>query len=68
MQNLVLLLKGISKTIKNESKKQKGEFISMLLGTLDAGVLRNISAGKPKLPGQGVIRAGEVTNATSSIN
>ena len=40
----------------------------MLLGTLDAGVLRNISTGKPKLPGQGVIRAGKVTNATSSIN
>ena len=40
----------------------------MLLGTLDAGVLRNISAGKPKLPGKGVIRAGKVTNATSSIN
>ena len=28
-----LLLKGVSKTIENESKKQKGGFLSMLLGT-----------------------------------
>ena len=29
-----LLLKGITKTIKNEIKEQKGGFLSMLLGTL----------------------------------
>ena len=27
-----LLIKGISETIKNEVKEQKGEFLSMLLG------------------------------------
>ena len=27
-----LLIKGISETIKNEAKEQKGEFLSMLLG------------------------------------
>ena len=29
-----ILLKGVSKTIKNETKKQKGGFLGMLLGTL----------------------------------
>ena len=28
-----LLIKRISKTIENETKEQKGEFISMFLGT-----------------------------------
>ena len=31
-----LLIKGISKTFKNEAKEQKGEFLSMLTGTLGA--------------------------------
>ena len=29
-----ILLKGLTKTIKNETKEQKGGFLSMLLGTL----------------------------------
>ena len=29
-----ILLKGITKAIKNETKEQKGGFLSMLLGTL----------------------------------
>ena len=29
-----ILLKGVTKTIKNETKEQKGEFLSILLGTL----------------------------------
>ena len=41
-----LLLKGVSETIQNEAKKQKGGFLNMLLGTLDAGLLGNILAGK----------------------
>ena len=49
------LLKGVSETIKNESKEQKGGFISMLLGTLGVSLLGNMLAGK------GVIRAGEGT-------
>ena len=32
-----LSIKGVSKTIKNEAKEQKGGFLEMLLGTL--GVL-----------------------------
>ena len=41
-----LLLKGVCKTVQNESKEQKGRFISMLLCTLGASLLGNILAGK----------------------
>ena len=37
-----ILLKGITKTIKNKIKEQKGEFLSMLLGTLGASLLGNL--------------------------
>ena len=29
-----LMIKGVSEAIKNEAKEKKGEFLSMLLGTL----------------------------------
>ena len=47
-----ILLKGVTKTIKNETKEQKGGFLSMLLGTLGASLLGNLLTGK------GIIRAG----------
>ena len=47
-----ILLKRLTKTIKNETKKQKGGFLSMLLGTLGASLLGNLLAGK------GIVRAG----------
>ena len=34
-----ILLKGVTKTIKNKTKEQKGEFLSMLLGTLGGTLL-----------------------------
>ena len=33
-----VLLKGVTETVKNERKKQKGGFLSMLLGTLGASL------------------------------
>ena len=48
-----LLLKGVSETVQNEAKEQKGGFLSMLLGTLGASLLENI------LTVQGINRAGE---------
>ena len=36
-----LLLKGVTKTVQNEIKEQKGGFLSMLLGTLVANLLGN---------------------------
>ena len=47
-----LLRKDVSKTIKNEAKKQKGGFLSMLLGTLGASLFGNLLTDK------GTIRAG----------
>ena len=41
-----ILLKEVTKTIKNETKEEKGGFFSMLLGTLGASLLGNILAGK----------------------
>ena len=48
-----LLIKGISKTIENEAKEDKGGFLSTILGALGASLLGSALAGK------GVIRTGE---------
>ena len=37
-----LFKKAVSETIKNKAKEQKGEFLTMLLGTLGAGLLGNL--------------------------
>ena len=37
-----LLLNGVTETVQNELKEQKGRFISMLLGTLVASLLGNL--------------------------
>ena len=42
-----ILLEGIAKTMKNETKEQIGEFLSMLLGTLEAILLVNMLVGEP---------------------
>ena len=41
-----ILLKEVTKTIKNETKDQKEGFLSMLLGTLGASLLGNLLSGK----------------------
>ena len=41
-----LLLKGVTETVQNEVKEQKGGFLSMLLGTLGASLLGNILTSK----------------------
>ena len=52
-----ILLEGVIKTIKNETKEQKGGFLSMLLGTLSATLLR-IKADSEDKEGKGIVRAG----------
>ena len=47
-----ILLKRLTKTIKNETKEQKWEFWSLLLGTLGASLLGNLISVK------GIVRAG----------
>ena len=52
-------MKGVHKTNKNETKEQKGGFLSMLLGTLGASLLGNILSGKGTVrAGEGIVRAG----------
>ena len=41
-----ILLKGVTKTIEDKTKEQKGGFLNMLLGTLGASLLGNLLAGK----------------------
>ena len=60
-----ILLRGVTKTIKNETKEQKEEFLSILLVTLGASLLGNLLAGKIILragsgnkKGKGILRAG----------
>ena len=53
-----LLIKTISKTIKNKAKEQKGWFLGMLLGTLGASLLGNLLTGKVlNSASKGTIRA-----------
>ena len=53
LENSGILLKGVSKTIENETKEQREGFLSMLLGTLGESSLGNLLTGK------GIVRAGE---------
>ena len=60
-----ILLKGVTNTIKNETKEQKGGFLSILLGTLGASLLGNFLSGKGTVragyrdnKGKGIVRAG----------
>ena len=60
LENSDISLKGVSKTIENEVKEQRGGFLSMLLGTLGASLLDNSLTGKGIIrAGDGIVRAGE---------
>ena len=39
-----ILLKGVTKIIKTETKEQKGAFLSIFLGTLGSSLLGNLLA------------------------
>ena len=56
-----ILLKGVTKTIENETKEQKRGFLSMLLGTLGATLLGNLLTRK------GIVRAGSGNNKEKRI-
>ena len=56
-----VLLKGLTKIIKNETKEQKGGFLSMFLGTLGASLLGNLLTGK------GIERAGSGNNKGKGV-
>ena len=55
-----LLIQGISEAIKNETKEQKGRYLSILLGTLAASLWGSALIGRGVIrAGEGAIRAGE---------
>ena len=60
LKNSGILLKGVSKTIKNETKEPRGGFLSMLLRTLGASFIGNLLTGGKGImrAGNGIIRAG----------
>ena len=71
LENSGILLKGVTKTMENETKEQRGGFLSMLLGNLGASLLGNLltggkdmmRAGKgsvaSRAKGEGIVRASE---------
>ena len=69
MEDIVKIVKsledvvlGVTETVQNEVKEQKGGFLSMLLGTLGASLLGNLLTGKGIYragKGKGINRAGE---------
>ena len=61
LENSGILLKGVSKTIENETKEKRGGFLSMLLGTLGASLLGHLLTGGKGImrAGDGIVRAGE---------
>ena len=46
LEEIGFLIRGVSETIRNEAKEQKGGFLSMLLGALGATLLGNLLTGK----------------------
>ena len=54
LEELGLMIKRITKAIKNDAKKQKSGFLGMLLGTHEASLLGSM------LPGKVVIKRGNV--------
>ena len=63
-----LLLKGVTETVQNEVKEQKGGFLSTQLGTSRASLLGNLLTGQGinraeqgrgiNIAGEGIVRAG----------
>ena len=56
-----ILLKRVTKRIKNETKEQKGGFLNIFGGTLGASLLGNILAEK------GIVRSGSVNKKGKEI-
>ena len=80
LENSAILLKGVSKTIENETKEQRGGFLGMLLGTLGASLLCNLLTGgkgtmtegegsiESRAKGEGIVRAEEGSESKKKLN
>ena len=69
LENSGILLKGVTKTIENKTKEQRGGFLGMLLGTLGASLLGNLLTGEKGIirAGNGIVRAGSGSK-TKNLN
>ena len=75
---ILFINKRVRETIKNETNEQKGDFLGMLFGTLDASLLGNLLTGKraiatsqgrqANMPWRGTIRVGQDFYTASSFN
>ena len=61
LEDCNVLLKGVTKTIKNETEEQQGGLLSMLLGTLGASLLGILLSAK------GIVRAGSENKKAKGI-
>ena len=61
LEDFNVLVKGVTKTIRNETKEQKGGFLSMLLGILCASLLGKLLTGKR------IVRAGSGRPSSSAL-
>ena len=65
------LLEGVTETVQNEAKEQKGGVLSMLLGTSGASFLGNLLTGPVVVragKGKEINRAGERVSRACSAN
>ena len=59
LEDSYISLEGVTRTVQNEVKEQKGGFLSMLLGILGASLLGNLLTGKGiNRAGEGIVKAG----------
>ena len=65
LQDSNILLKGVTKAVKNEAREQREEFLGALVGTLGLILLGNllsrkwiVRAGPGNKKGKGIVRVG----------
>ena len=68
LQESGLLIKGFNEIIKNETKEQKGGFLSILLGTLAARLFGNALKVKPEEQEKTHLEQARIFNVSSSFN
>ena len=56
LEDCDLFINGVTETVQNEIKEQKGAFLTMLFGTLGVSILGNLLTGK------GIVKAGYGNN------
>ena len=70
LENSGIFVRGVTKTIENETKEQRGGFLSMSLGTLGPSLLGNLLTGGKGImrAGDGIVRAGAGKGSKKKLN